>query len=95
MLTGVTSCTVYTHPLVFSGVFTGTYDDWGNKLYSVHPLVLSGVFSGTYDDWGNKLYTLWFDMYTRSGKLSSSGFEHVFIGEMALKNVAFGCYSEN
>jgi len=41
-----------------------------------------GIFSGTYEDWGNKLYTLWFGQYVRKGALSTSGFEHVFIGEI-------------
>jgi hypothetical protein len=39
------------------------------------------VFTGTYEDWGNKLYTLWFGPYQRKGVLSTSGFEHVFIGQ--------------
>ena len=40
-----------------------------------------GLFSGTYENFGEKLYTLWFRQYERAtGVLSSSGFEHVFIG---------------
>jgi len=42
-----------------------------------------GVFSGSYEQFGAKLETMWFGMYERSsGHLSSSGFEHVFIGEI-------------
>ncbi|XP_023326728.1 poly(U)-specific endoribonuclease-A [Eurytemora carolleeae] len=46
-------------------------------------LTEKGLFSGTYENFGEKLYTLWFGQYERAtGVLSSSGFEHVFIGEV-------------
>jgi poly(U)-specific endoribonuclease len=41
------------------------------------------VFNGDYTAFEEKVRTLWFHMYERAnGKLSSSGFEHVFIGEV-------------
>jgi len=46
-------------------------------------LVEKGVYTGSYEQFGEKMYTMWFGMYERSsGHLSSSGFEHVFIGEV-------------
>lgn len=42
-----------------------------------------GIFKGDYSAFEAKLKILWFKMYERSsGKMSSSGFEHVFIGEV-------------
>ena len=41
-----------------------------------------GIFNGDYSAFEAKVKTLWFKMYERSsGKMSSSGFEHVFIGK--------------
>ena len=45
-------------------------------------LTEKGAFTGTLEDFGTKLYELWFRMYERGGQLSSSGFEHVFLGEI-------------
>jgi len=46
-------------------------------------LVIRGVFDGTKADWENFLYDTWFTMYDRAkATLGSSGFEHVFIGEV-------------
>ena len=45
-------------------------------------LVEKGAFTGTMDAFGTKLYEMWFRMYERGGKLSSSGFEHTFLGEI-------------
>jgi len=46
-------------------------------------LVEKGVFSGTEEDWQRHLYDTWFGMYDRARAiLGSSGFEHVFIGEI-------------
>ena len=33
-------------------------------------------------DFSNKAYELWFDPYARGAPDSSSGFEHVFLGEV-------------
>jgi len=42
-----------------------------------------GLFSGTVDDFKNYLKTIWFGLYDRGGSgAGSSGFEHVFIGEI-------------
>jgi hypothetical protein len=44
---------------------------------------ISGVFTGTEEDWQRHLYDTWFGMYDRARAiLGSSGFEHVFIGEI-------------
>ena len=41
------------------------------------------MFTGTEEDWERHLYDLWFGMYDRARTiLGSSGFEHVFIGEI-------------
>eukprot|EP00091_Calanus_sinicus_P015667 TRINITY_DN3416_c0_g1_i6.p1 TRINITY_DN3416_c0_g1~~TRINITY_DN3416_c0_g1_i6.p1 ORF type:complete len:396 (+),score=144.88 TRINITY_DN3416_c0_g1_i6:43-1188(+) len=46
-------------------------------------LVEKGVFTGTEEDWQRFLYDTWFGMYDRARAiLGSSGFEHVFIGEI-------------
>jgi len=46
-------------------------------------LVEKGRFSGSYEAFGKKLWNIWFGMYPRSSHgLSSSGFEHVFLGEV-------------
>jgi len=48
-----------------------------------------GVFTGSEEDWQRHLYDTWFGMYDRARTtLGSSGFEHVFIGE--IKNGAVG-----
>ena len=48
----------------------------------ISPLI-SGVFTGTEEDWQRHLYDTWFGMYDRARAiLGSSGFEHVFIGEI-------------
>merc|ERR1719312_1455748 len=43
-----------------------------------------GKFSGSYASFGAKLMRIWFSMYPRSGShsLTSSGFEHVYSGEV-------------
>jgi len=52
-------------------------------------LIIRGAFDGTKDDWEDFLYTTWFTMYDRAkATLGSSGFEHVFIGE--IKNGGVG-----
>ncbi len=46
-------------------------------------IICLGVFNGDYTAFEDKVRTLWFHMYERAnGKLSSSGFEHVFIGKL-------------
>merc|ERR1712131_388407 len=48
-----------------------------------HFLSHKGAFTGSYEDWARHCYDSWFGMYDRSRKvLGSSGFEHVFIGEV-------------
>ena len=45
--------------------------------------MIPGVFTGTQEDWQRHLYDTWFGMYDRARAiLGSSGFEHVFIGEI-------------
>merc|ERR1711909_230038 len=54
-------------------------------------LLNKGVFTGSQEDWQRHLYDTWFGMYDRAPTrtiLGSSGFEHVFIGE--IKNGAVG-----
>jgi len=43
-----------------------------------------GKFSGSYQQFSDKLMRIWFNMYPRSGShsLTSSGFEHVYSGEV-------------
>jgi len=42
-----------------------------------------GIFSGSIDDFKSYINTLWFGLYDRGGSgAGSSGFEHVFIGEI-------------
>jgi len=48
-------------------------------------LVIRGVFNGEKSEWEDFLYTTWFTMYDRAkaaATLGSSGFEHVYIGEV-------------
>lgn len=53
------------------------------KIYLYCLKCIKGVYTGSYEQFGEKMYTMWFGMYERSsGHLSSSGFEHVFIGKL-------------
>jgi len=50
-----------------------------------HYLLDRGAFHGSWSEWASYCYDLWFGMYNRpqsSHALGSSGFEHVFIGEV-------------
>jgi len=55
-----------------------------NVMQTTHQfLTEKGVFSGTEEEWCRHLYDTWFGMYDRAKEiLGSSGFEHVFIGEI-------------
>ncbi|XP_064597523.1 uridylate-specific endoribonuclease-like [Liolophura sinensis] len=48
-----------------------------------------GLVSGGSSAFRSKLHSLWFELYKRSsnGKISSSGFEHVFVGETKSNSV--------
>jgi len=55
-----------------------------------------GVFTGSMEDWQRHLYDTWFGMYDRTEggtNLWSSGFEHVFIGEINSKNQVGGFHN--
>jgi poly(U)-specific endoribonuclease len=46
-------------------------------------IVAKGAYHGTYQDWSVLVYNLWFGQYGRfRANPGSSGFEHVFIGEI-------------
>ena len=63
-------------------------------------LILKGVFTGSLQEWQRYLYDTWFGMYDRAKFatpnggtiLGSSGFEHVFIGEIK-KGLAIGFHN--
>ena len=40
------------------------------------------MFTGSQSDFGDYVYELWFGPYARDAPDSSSGFEHVFMGEI-------------
>ena len=47
-------------------------------------LLFTGLASGNLNEFREELYKYWFQLYSRSrnGPLESSGFEHVFLGEI-------------
>eukprot|EP00094_Tigriopus_californicus_P010933 TCALIF_10547-PA protein Name:"Similar to endou Poly(U)-specific endoribonuclease (Paralichthys olivaceus)" AED:0.38 eAED:0.38 QI:102/0.83/0.85/1/1/1/7/69/394 len=55
-------------------------------IETFNTLVTAGVFTGTAEEFRAKLYTLWLEGYDRDGTsatvVGSSGFEHVFMGEL-------------
>jgi len=58
--------------------------------YCHNYLVAKGLVSSNTEAWKSKLYDLWFKLYSRSKGLAkdSSGFEHVFVGEISLGKVS-------
>jgi poly(U)-specific endoribonuclease len=51
-------------------------------LYTHKYLVAKGKASEDLDKFASELYVLWFQLYTRVVENDSSGFEHVFVGEV-------------
>lgn len=45
-------------------------------------LLTNKIKSRTMNDFLSEVHKLWFDLYSRHGKNDSSGFEHVFVGEI-------------
>ncbi len=52
-----------------------------------------GLFNGTEDEFRTYLNELWFGTYNRGAPNSSSGFEHVFMGEIDSDNEVKGYHN--
>lgn len=64
-------------------------DNWLNLIMQTQPMQIAhdflsanGLASSTVSGFINELKTYWFNFYSRSSVLDSSGFEHVFVGEV-------------
>lgn len=55
----------------------------------IYSYVVVGNITGDTSEFKNLLREIWFDMYSRQrGQLGSSGFEHVFLGELKNNEVS-------
>jgi poly(U)-specific endoribonuclease len=64
-------------------------DNWLNLIMQTQPMQIAydflsanGLAAATEAGFISELKTYWFDFYSRSSVLDSSGFEHVFVGEV-------------